>query len=43
MNPGDLRERLAEREMRQLTDNRTEAQKWLGDPPPMQSAMATFG
>ena len=40
MNPVDLRARLAERDMRQLTDTRTEAQKWLGDPPPMQSAMA---
>ena len=40
MNPVDLRERLAERDMRQLTDTRTEAQKFLGDPSPDRSALA---
>jgi hypothetical protein len=29
-----------EREARKLADTRTEAKKWLGDPPPGRSALA---
>jgi hypothetical protein len=36
----DLKSRLAERDRRIATDNRTPAQKWLNDPPPSQSALA---
>jgi hypothetical protein len=32
-------ERLAERDRRLASDNRTEAERWLGDPPPAQSAL----
>jgi hypothetical protein len=31
---------MQERERRQASDTRTEAQRWLGDPPPSQSALA---
>ena len=40
MNPGDLRERLAERDRRLAADTRTEAEIWLGDPPASRSALA---
>ena len=36
----DLKSRLAERDRRQAIDNRTEAEKYLGDPPPNRSALA---
>ena len=36
----DVRERLAERDLRQAADDRTEAQRWLGDPPRDRSALA---
>jgi hypothetical protein len=36
----DLKNRLAERDRRQLTDNRTPAEKYLGDPSPDRSALA---
>lgn len=36
----DLRARLADRDRRLASDTRTEAQKWLGDPPRSQSALA---
>jgi hypothetical protein len=35
----DLKSRLAERDRRQLADNRTPAQKWLNDPPADRSAL----
>jgi hypothetical protein len=35
-----LKNRFAERDARQLADNRTEAQRWLGDPPASRSALA---
>ena len=35
-----LRERLADRDRRQASDDRTEAQRWLGDPPADRSALA---
>jgi hypothetical protein len=39
----EARQRLAERDARQAADNRTEAQKFLGDPPPGRSALAQAG
>jgi hypothetical protein len=36
----DLKIRLEEREAREAADTRTEAQRWLGDPPPSRSALA---
>jgi len=36
----DARARLQEREARMAADNRTEAEKWLGDPPAHRSALA---
>jgi hypothetical protein len=36
----DLKLRLAERERREALDDRTEAQRWLGDPPADRSALA---
>jgi hypothetical protein len=39
--PHEARIRLAERDRRLATeDTRTEAERWLGDPPPWQSALA---
>lgn len=40
VNRDVLRTRLQEREQRAASDTRTEAQKWLGDPPPSRSALA---
>jgi hypothetical protein len=40
IDPDILRTRMQERDARTASDTRTEAQRWLGDPPPMQSAMA---
>ena len=40
INPGDLRERLAERDRRLAADDRSETQKWLGDPQRSRSALA---
>lgn len=37
----DYRARSEEREARRAADNRTEAQRWLGDPPPGRSALDT--
>jgi hypothetical protein len=34
------RDPLAEREQREASDTRTDAQRWLGDPPPSRSALA---
>ena len=39
IDPDTLRSRVQEREQREASDTRTEAQRWLGDPPPMQNAM----
>jgi hypothetical protein len=39
INPDTLRSRVQERDQREASDTRTEAQKWLGDPPPSQSAL----
>jgi hypothetical protein len=36
----DLKIRIAERDRREAADSRTDAQKWLGDPPPARSALA---
>jgi hypothetical protein len=38
--PHDVKFRLIERDARQRADTRTEAEKWLGDPPPGRSALA---
>jgi hypothetical protein len=40
-NPADARARLAERDERARLDTRTEIQRWLNDPPPGRSALAT--
>jgi hypothetical protein len=36
----DLKIRIEEREAREAADTRTEAERWLGDPPPSRSALA---
>jgi hypothetical protein len=36
----DVAMRLAERDQREAADTRTEAQRWLGDPPLSESALA---
>ena len=33
VDPADVEQRLAERERREAADTRTEAQRWLNDPP----------
>jgi hypothetical protein len=40
ITPDDLKVRLQERDRRLAADNRSEAQRWLGDPPFTQSALA---
>ena len=40
IDPDVLKGRLAERDQRAATDTRTEAQRWLGDPPADRSALA---
>jgi hypothetical protein len=40
MNRDVLRIRLQERDRREASDTRTEAQRWLGDPPASRSALA---
>jgi hypothetical protein len=40
VDPAEVKKRLSEREAREAADTRTEAQKWLGDPPPSRSALA---
>ena len=42
-SPHDVKFRLIERDARQRADTRTEAEKWLGDPPPGRSALARVG
>ena len=39
-SPDDIKARLQEAAARERTDTRTEAQRWLGDPPPEHSALA---
>jgi hypothetical protein len=43
VTPRDAAERFAERDEREAADTRTEAQRWLGDPPPGRSALARVG
>ena len=40
IDPDILRGRVQDRERREASDTRTEAQRWLGDPPPLQSALS---
>jgi hypothetical protein len=40
VDPAEAEKRLAEREAREAADTRTEAERWLGDPPPSRSALA---
>ncbi len=40
VTPQDIARRFAERDQRIAADKRTEAQKYLGDPPPWRSALA---
>jgi hypothetical protein len=40
IDPDTLRGRVQEREQREASDDRTEAQRWLGDPPRSRSALA---
>jgi hypothetical protein len=39
-SPDDIAQRLREAEARERADTRTEAERWLGDPPPERSALA---
>ena len=43
VDPAEAEERFAEREEREAADTRTEAQRWLNDPPPGRSALARSG
>jgi hypothetical protein len=40
ISPDDLKLKLDERDRLAAADTRTDAQKWLGDPPPYRSALA---
>jgi hypothetical protein len=40
VSPNDVLRLLKDRDARQRADTRTEAQRWLGDPPPGRSALA---
>jgi hypothetical protein len=40
VSPHDVKFRLIERDARQRAETRTEAEKWLGDPPTGRSALA---
>jgi len=40
VSPDDVKARLLEAQARQRADTRTEAQRWLNDPPPGRSALA---
>jgi hypothetical protein len=40
ISPDDIRMRLLEAAARERADTRTEARRWLGDPPPGRSALA---
>jgi hypothetical protein len=39
VDPDTLRSRMQERDQREASDTRTEAQRWLGDPEPARSAL----
>jgi hypothetical protein len=39
VDPDEARQRLRERDARAAADTRSEAQCWLGDPPPGRSAL----
>jgi hypothetical protein len=41
-SPDDIKARLIEAAKRERLDSRTEAQRWLGDPPPDRSALAEY-
>jgi hypothetical protein len=43
INPEILKAREAERARREAADTRTEAERWLGDPPADRSALANRG
>jgi hypothetical protein len=40
ISPDDALRLIQDREARERADTRTEAQRWLGDPPPGRSALA---
>jgi hypothetical protein len=40
ISPHDLTSKLDERDRLAASDTRTEAERWLGDPPPYRSALA---
>ena len=40
VSPDDIKARLLLRDQLAAQDTRTEAQRWLGDPPPYRSALA---
>jgi hypothetical protein len=40
VDPVEAAKRLAKREQREAADTRTEAERWLGDPPAERSALA---
>ena len=41
VDPQDAAARFAERDARMAADTRTDAQRWLNDPPPDRSALVT--
>jgi hypothetical protein len=43
VSPDDIKAKLLLRDRLQAQDTRTEAQRWLGDPPPHRSALARRG
>jgi hypothetical protein len=40
ISPDDILARLMDKDQREAADNRTAAERWLGDPPPGRSALA---
>jgi hypothetical protein len=40
ISPDDILARLMDKDQREAADNRTAAERWLGDPPPHRSALA---
>jgi hypothetical protein len=40
VSPDDIRTKLRLRDQLRAMDTRTDAQRWLGDPPPHRSALA---
>ena len=43
LSPDDIKQRVIEAQQREAADDRTDAQRWLGDPPPGRSALAQRG